>query len=212
MFGLQVSASTLLAFAAVALNVVLGNSIPHESRSELTTRQTNPPPTLVPATWITTTNGLKSPAASSAYRVTIQPTVTLPTVNISVAISVDNAYNLYFNGTLIGSGLDWTTPQQWNILNVNGAGPFVFVILATNYNAPVAGNPMAAIAGFQFINAGGIGFTSFTGSEWKAITPVPIGFEQADFDDSAWPDAFLIGPDGVAPWGLLPTPIDSSLC
>ncbi|KIJ27621.1 hypothetical protein M422DRAFT_271167 [Sphaerobolus stellatus SS14] len=113
MFGFQVSASTLLAFAAVALNVVLGNSIPDESgnfssyylringcRSELTTQQTNTPPVLTPVNWITTTKGSNPAAASSAYRVTIQPPLTFPTVNISGAISVDNAYSLYFNGKL----------------------------------------------------------------------------------------------------------------
>ncbi|KAJ6529321.1 hypothetical protein B0H19DRAFT_1274355 [Mycena capillaripes] len=177
------------------------------------------PPDLTLASWMWTNDTLDTgvPGGSSAFRLTFQPSTEFELANISVAISTDNAYSLYFNGTLIGNGLDWTTPNVWTIKDVPSTGPWVFAILGTNYNADL--NPAGIIASFRASNdalqafyiwyTGQIAIPSVV---WKAMDPVPEGFASPTFDDSAWPPAVIEAAYGGGPWGVLPTPVPASLC
>ncbi|KAF8136813.1 hypothetical protein K438DRAFT_1881766 [Mycena galopus ATCC 62051] len=177
------------------------------------------PPDLTLASWMWNNNTLMTgfPGGSSAFRLTFHPNTAFPLANISVAISTDNAYSLYFNGTLIGSALDWTKPNVWTINNVPSTGPWVFAIMGTNYNAQL--NAAGIIASFRASNAalqslyiwytGQIAIPSVV---WKAMYPVPEGFASPTFDDSAWPPAVIEAPYGGGPWGILPAPVPASLC
>ncbi|KAJ7775380.1 hypothetical protein B0H16DRAFT_1712964 [Mycena metata] len=178
------------------------------------------PPDLTLASWMWNNNTLNTgfPAGSSAFRLTFHPSIEFPVANISVAISTDNAYSLYFNGTLIGNALDWTKPNVWTINNVPSTGPWVFAILATNY-FDASLNPAGIIASFRASNAALQAFYIwYTGQiaipsvVWKAMFPVPDGFANPTFDDSAWPPAVLEAPYGGGPWGNLATPVPASLC
>jgi hypothetical protein len=100
--------------------------------SDLVGQAFNPgPPSLTVASWMwTNSSGVTGvPPGSSSFRLTFHPAPVFPLANISVAISTDNAYNLYLNGTLVGSALDWTAPNVWKILNVPSNGPWIFSIL-----------------------------------------------------------------------------------
>ncbi|KAJ7931960.1 hypothetical protein B0H13DRAFT_2308109 [Mycena leptocephala] len=141
------------------------------------------PPEITLASWMWTTD-----TSNTAF----------PLANISVTISADNAYALYFNGSLIGNGLDWKTPNVWTINNVPSHGPWGFAILATNYYDVTAVNPAGIIASFRASNdalqefyiwyTGQIAIPSVV---WKAMDAVPEGFESPPFDDSAWPPAVI---------------------
>ncbi|KAJ7055875.1 hypothetical protein C8F01DRAFT_1087732 [Mycena amicta] len=169
------------------------------------------PPDLTIASWMWNNNTLNTgfPAGSSAFRLTFEPIAKIPVANISVAISADNAYSLYLNGTLIGNGLSWPTPNVWTINNVPSTGAWVFAIMATNY-ADASLNPAGVIASFVASNdALQASYTWYTGQittpsvVWNAMYPVPEGFASPTFDDSAWPTAVIEAPYGGGPWGAV---------
>ncbi|KAJ7133201.1 hypothetical protein C8R44DRAFT_870636 [Mycena epipterygia] len=179
-----------------------------------------PPPDLTIASWMWNNNTLSTgfPTGSSAFRLTFEPNPKFALVNISVAISADNAYSLYLNSTLIGNGLEWPTPNVWTINNVPSNGPWVFAIMGTNY-ADTNLNPAGIIASFVASNDTlQVTYNWYTGQiavpsvAWKAMYPVPNGFASPTFDDSAWPTAVIEAPYGGGPWGGLPTPVPASLC
>ncbi|KAJ7810997.1 hypothetical protein B0H14DRAFT_3480106 [Mycena olivaceomarginata] len=169
--------------------------------NELVGRAFNPgPPDLTLASWIwTTTSGV---------------TGVLP------AISVDNAYSLYFNNTLVGNSPDWTVPNVWTITNVPSNGPWVFAIMATNY-PDAALSSAGVIASFRASNDAQQAFYSWHTGQiatpatpsvvWKGINSVPNNFAMPTFDDSAWPSAVIEAPYGGGPWGRLPAPVPKSL-
>ncbi|KAJ7792066.1 hypothetical protein B0H14DRAFT_3890220 [Mycena olivaceomarginata] len=163
------------------------------------------PPSLTVASWMwTNSSGVTGvPPGSSSFRLTFHPAPVFPLANISVAISTDNAYNLYLNGTLVGSALDWTAPNVWTILNVPSNGPWIFSILATNYDDPVVLTPAGIIASFRASNDAQQAFYDwYTGQiaipsvVWKANPAVPNNFASPTFDDSAWANAVIEAPEG----------------
>ncbi|KAK7048900.1 hypothetical protein R3P38DRAFT_2871967 [Favolaschia claudopus] len=223
MFGLRAVSSIVALCFAVAVkampssNVTLGSGSPGQAFP--------PTPDLTAASWIwTSTKGLTGVApAASAFRLTVFPGTAFnalgPSANISVAISVDNAYNLYLNGKLIGSGLDWESPNIWTINNVPTTQPWVFAILATNYVLALnsaAVNPAGIIASFVASSASTqkAEFWS-TGPapnpQWKGTNLAPDDFASTTLEDSAWPAAVVMTPYGGGPWGR-PVPVPASLC
>jgi hypothetical protein len=62
-------------------------------------------------------------------RRTFQPLIVLPLVTLKIAITADNAYYLYVNGKLVGTGLDWTSPAGWTVNNVPGNVPIAVAIV-----------------------------------------------------------------------------------
>ncbi|KAJ7839959.1 hypothetical protein B0H14DRAFT_3458412 [Mycena olivaceomarginata] len=192
--------------------------------NDLVSRAFNPgPPDLTLASWIwTSSSGLTGvPPGASAFRLTFHPSPNFPLANITVAISVDNAYSLYFNNTLVGNSIDWTAPNVWTIRDVPSNGPWVFAIMATNYPDGTPGNPAGVIASFRASNNAQQAFYSWHTGQiatpatpsvvWKGINSVPNNFAMPTFDDSAWPSAVIEAPYGGGPWGHLGAPVPKSL-
>jgi len=216
---MKFTASVISSFFAAALLAVTGvNTVAGSTLAplEVAARQLSPP-SFVGGSWIWSNNsdGNDTPAGVSAFRITIPQLTTTP-VNISVAITADNAYNLYLNGNFIGTGLNFGAPDQWNILNVPGnVGSYVFSVTAINYIADGSVNTAGLIAAFEFSDTLGPiknFWTGGVGVKMLAVPNVPEGFQNPDFDDSAWSNATVIGPYGIAPWGFLITPIPGTTC
>ncbi|KAK7022313.1 hypothetical protein R3P38DRAFT_3195694 [Favolaschia claudopus] len=220
MFGFRAVSSIVALCFAVAVKAMPSSDA--TIGSGLAAKVFPPIPDFSGASWIwTTTQGLTGvPPGTSTFRLTIPSDTTLgPSANISVAISVDNAYNLYLNGKLIGSGLDFSQPNIWTINNVPTTQPWVFAILATNYavalNDPTV-NPAGIIASFvaSSMSTQQAKFWS-TGPapnpQWKGTDFAPVDFWGTTLDDSAWPAAVVLAPFGGGPWGT-PVPGPASLC
>ncbi|KAK7022279.1 hypothetical protein R3P38DRAFT_1114761 [Favolaschia claudopus] len=224
MFGLgAVSTIVALCFAVVV------NTMPSSDATigsvGLAAQAFPPIPDFSAASWIwTSTNGLTGvPPGASAFRLTVPVDTAFntfgPSANISVAISADDAYNLYLNGKLFGSRRDFLQSNIWTINNVPTTQPWVFAILATNYagalNSPTA-NPAGIIASFvasssstqkaEFWSTG-----PAPNPQWKGANLAPNHFYSTTMDDSDWPAAVVLTPFGDAPWGR-PVPVPASLC
>ncbi|KAJ7611599.1 hypothetical protein FB45DRAFT_940389 [Roridomyces roridus] len=158
------------------------------------------------ANWIWTSEVSASgnaPAGNRAFRRTYTPPPGQTPTSATVIIVADNAYTLYVNGILIGSGTNFHTAQTYNItLGPVPAKEIVFAVLAQNQaGAATPAGLLAAIAintancncaaGVMFVTDGG----------WKSNTGTPTGFQLPGYNDSTWPAATVEGTFGVAPWG-----------
>ncbi|KAF5381909.1 hypothetical protein D9757_007552 [Collybiopsis confluens] len=173
----------------------------------------NNPQSLATSQWIWTNEpspGLYPPGAR-AFRYTM----TLPAGHTSgtatVMIDVDNQYSLYINGVFVGTGTNFLTAQKY-VAAVQGP-QLVFAVYAQN--TATVPNPAGLLASIQVTSQDNLSYcsncnstTSFvTDNSWKAFPgPVPSGFEQPGFDDSAWPQATMEGQNGVPPWNNIAAP------
>ncbi|KAJ7353631.1 hypothetical protein DFH08DRAFT_69235 [Mycena albidolilacea] len=168
--------------------------------------------------WTTSAGITNVPAGTSAFRLTFHPSPVFPLANITIAITTDNAYNLYFNNTLVGSSIDWPTPNVWTILNVPSNGPWIFAVLATNFQQTTI-NPAGVIASFRASNDAQQAFYNWWTGQiaspsvvWKAMSQAPNDFAQPSLNDSTWPSAVILTPYGGGQWGFLPAPVAKTLC
>ncbi|KAK7048904.1 hypothetical protein R3P38DRAFT_3175157 [Favolaschia claudopus] len=221
MFGLRAVTSIVALCFAVAVKAMPSSDA--IIGSGLAVTQFPPVPDFSNASWIwTSTKGLTGvPPGTAAFRLTVPgPTILGPSANISVAISVDNAYSLYLNGKLIGNGVQGINANIWTINNVPTNTPWVFAIMATNYALSLnntAVNPAGIIASFvaSSLSTQNAKFWS-TGPapnpQWKGTDLAYDNFYTTTLDDSAWPAAVVMVGYGGAPWGTLPPAVPASLC
>ncbi|KAJ7632111.1 lectin [Roridomyces roridus] len=168
----------------------------------------NPPVlSLTNADWIWTSeiSGGNAPAGNRAFRRTYSPAPNQgPSTNATVIIVADNAYTLYVNGFLIGSGTDFHTAQTYNIA-LDPANETVFAVFTMNQaGVPTPAGLLAAIEVYTVGCNCTSGALLITDGTWKSNTGTPAGFELPGYDDSAWPAATIEAHFGVAPWGDVP--------
>ncbi|KAG6818957.1 hypothetical protein H0H93_016875, partial [Arthromyces matolae] len=162
----------------------------------------NPGPSLQNAQWIWT-NELKGPGSSvpigsRAFR----RTVTLPNgrlaIQAKVLIATDNAFTLYINGLLVGSGESFTVANRY-VVNFPPTSRVVIAVYATNVPP---GGPAGVFAAFDLVSCDCSYDDYFvTDGQWKYSLGTPSGFINPDYDDSAWAWAVTEGGYGASPWG-----------
>ncbi|KIK55378.1 hypothetical protein GYMLUDRAFT_205669 [Collybiopsis luxurians FD-317 M1] len=173
------------------------------------------PQSLVRSQWIWTNEagpGQPFPTGARAFRYTLELPAGQTSGTATVMIVVDAEYSLYINGGFIGSGTVFTVAQKYVVPNVQGP-EIVFAVYAVNTGGTP--NPAGLLASIQVVSqddnsyCGECDSTSYvvSASGWKVFPgPVPSGFEQPGFDDSAWPEATEQGQNGVTPWPDIATP------
>lgn len=116
-----------------------------------------------------------------------------------IIIDSDNAYVLYINGNLIGSGSDWQVAQRWKFTLDYPTDDIVIAVNATSTGGPAG---LIVAIGFDAADCN-CTTTRFAISDgtWKANHTVPAGFELVDYDDCDWTPVVVEGAYGVAPWG-----------
>jgi alpha-L-rhamnosidase len=155
------------------------------------------------ADWLwNTANAATTTTAGTIYlRKTF--TVTDPSTISSAILRVngDDGEMTYVNGTLVASSAanvnnGWQTSQVADIKSLLVAGTNVIAIAGLNISANASGIIAAAQLDTTRI---------VTDGTWKALpgTPAspPDGWNTASFDDSAWPNANVLGGYGISPWG-----------
>ncbi|KAJ7611617.1 lectin [Roridomyces roridus] len=155
------------------------------------------------ASWIWTNEvvGGNAPSGNRAFRRTYTPPPGQTPTSATIIISADDAYSLYVNGVLVGSGNSWGTAQTYSI-GLAPAANYVFAVFAQNQGTTP--NPAGLIAAIQ-INIAQCDCAApvlfVTDGEWTSNTGTPAGFQLPGFDDSTWPAATIEGPFGISPWG-----------
>jgi hypothetical protein len=109
--------------------------------------------------------------------------------NLAVTVAADDGYELYINGTLVGSGSVWYTAQTYSVTPIPGINT---VAIQCTDRADKAG----LVAMVVFNND-----TVVTDERWKVTTTETSGWETVSFDDVPWQKATSYGLLSTAlPW------------
>jgi alpha-L-rhamnosidase len=111
------------------------------------------------------------------------------------AVTADNDFELFVNGTRVGAETDWREAATFNVQELLHAGDNVIAVRATNVDGP-AGLALA----LDVAQASGTTSVS-SDATWKAANSAGGTFMEAAFDDSAWVSAQALVAFGGAPWG-----------
>ena len=116
----------------------------------------------------------------------------------SAFVDVDNAYDLYIDGHLIGSGSSWDSTDAFNF-QASCDTPTVYAIHGVDFEQTAGEAAAGMIAEFNHC-----GEVIRTNTRWKCIasdlpngSPLPPDFMYPTFDDSAWQPATNFGRNGA---------------
>ncbi len=134
-----------------------------------------------------TDQGVPALTSTATYTIHVTYTSGQPA---DIKISCDNGYELYLNGTLVGSGGNWEQAGLYPSLSlVNGKN----IIAVKGMDAGGA----AALLAEVVTNGQRLG----TGTGWKVSLTAPTNWKDVAYDDSAWVAATDYGAYGTSPWG-----------
>ncbi len=109
-----------------------------------------------------------------------------------ITITADNLFDLYFNGSFVGSADDWQTAHSYSVPVIDGSN--IIAVKGTDL-----GEPASILAEIQTATQ-----TLGTSGSWKYSLSLVPGWEQAGFDDSSWSNADDNGAYGAPglPWSF----------
>jgi HEAT repeat protein len=123
----------------------------------------------------------------------------------SLQITCDNGYELYVNGSFLGSDIGaesavWQSVESYDIGAFLKAGRNVVAVRATDL-----GGQAGLIVGMQIELADGQAVQLSTDASWRtAASNDPTGFAELSFvEDASWSHPAVIGKNGCAPWGVV---------
>lgn len=109
--------------------------------------------------------------------------------DIVVTIAADDVYQVYLNGTLLGSESNWHNASTYSGPSI--AGKNVIAVKGTDMDG-LAG----VVVKIEFNNE-----LYVSDNSWRVTTTLEDGWETVDFDDQNWPKATSLGMHGTAlPW------------
>jgi len=124
----------------------------------------------------------------------------------SITITADNYYDLYVNGTLVGSQNNsdgtwgWDVPETWTLDLSPGTA---LIAVAARDESAASGSGIGLIAKIVFAD----GSTYVTDTSWKVSDQGPPGWEGVNFDDSGWSPPLDEGAYDSLPWVRFAAPI-----
>lgn len=126
---------------------------------------------------------------------------------VAITITADNYYDLYVNGTLVGSQNNadgrygWDVPETWVVDIAPGVG---LIAVAARDESPASNSGIGLIA--KIVVTGGQ--TYVTDGSWRVSEFGPDGWYGLGYDDSAWSPPLDEGPYNSVPWTNYAAPLD----
>ncbi|KAF8961825.1 hypothetical protein BDZ97DRAFT_1827333 [Flammula alnicola] len=163
------------------------------------------PPDLTKGFWIWTkevvAGGGVVPGCARPFRKVV-PGVDCPVNRLTIDITCDNMYTLYVNGKLVGSGIEFTTPQRYTV-KFEDTNKVVVAVYAVQ--DPVSLAQVGLICSGVVWNSQEKSpkETPFiTDGTWKTFEGDNFdrNFIKEDFNDQSWKDAVVEGPYLTGPW------------
>ncbi|KAG6877579.1 hypothetical protein C0993_005909, partial [Termitomyces sp. T159_Od127] len=169
----------------------------------------DPGPSLQSAQWIWTNEltapGSNVPAGSRAFHKTVLTPNNELVVQAKILIATDNAFTIYVNCLLVGSGESFRVADRY-VVNFPPTSRVVIAVYATNFASPAG-----VFAAFDLVTCNCSDDVSFvTDGSWKYNLESPADFIDPNFDDSAWPFAVTEGGFGAKTWGQTTVPTTNS--
>jgi alpha-L-rhamnosidase len=113
-----------------------------------------------------------------------------------IAVTCDNAFTLFVNGTEIGSGDNLNDVQRFDVAQRLKAGNNTLAVKCYN-----EGGPAGLLLSARVVLAGGKIVDLKTDDQWKSSPAETTGWNQPDGDESGWQSPKIMGSYGDAPWG-----------
>jgi mono/diheme cytochrome c family protein len=115
--------------------------------------------------------------------------------------TADNSCELFVNGKSVGKLDNWAMPFQVDVADALIAGKNVLAIKAANGGS--SPNPAGVIGEVVALGADGkhVGLLS-TDESWRVSEVEAAGWQKAEFSDSAWTAAAVLGDASVDPWQI----------
>lgn len=120
-----------------------------------------------------------------------------PVHEATVAVTCDNAYELWCNGERVGADEDWYGVEVYDLTNLVRPGRNVLAARCLNHGPGSAG--LLLEAGVVTRDGGYVQVVSEPG--WKVAKNAPDGWQAPDFDESGWAEAVSVGKHPCPPWG-----------
>lgn len=166
-------------------------------------QETANPPSFEGASWIWYPQGDPADSAPPGTRY-FRRTFDLPAGDQITAaqlqLTADDGFTLYVNGQEIASSPhvadSWRTATVVDISTALQTGRNVVAVEANN----TAQGP-AGVIGKLHVEGSDDPLDLVTDSAWRSADIAADGWQQPDFDDSAWPEAREAAPYGSGPWG-----------
>ena len=118
----------------------------------------------------------------------------------SFVLTADDGFTLYVNGQALASSPritdSWRTAMLVDVAAALHAGRNVIAIEAVNTST----GPAGLIGKLHVEGSVGDPLDLVTDDTWKSANTAATGWQQPDFDDSAWPAARVAAPYGSGPW------------
>lgn len=112
-------------------------------------------------------------------------------------ITVDNHYVAYVNGHQVGSDAEWNSVEKYDVARHLVVGKNVLAVIAKNQGG-VAG----AIARLHVVTSDKKELLVGTDEKTQITQALHADWLKADFDDSTWPTAVVLGDATIGPWSL----------
>jgi len=119
-----------------------------------------------------------------------------PVEKLDILIAADNAYELWVNGRMIGSGSDWESPQHFEVPRPVARQRSVIAVKATN-----AGEVAGLICRTRAWLRDGSTSDIPSDESWRCSPESRGGWETLRFDDSSWEPPRVLGEYPCRPWG-----------
>jgi hypothetical protein len=123
-------------------------------------------------------------------------------------VSADNSYTLWINAKEVHQGSDWQTPDEVSIKDYLKQGDNVLALAVNNSEASAAG----LIAALRLQGTDGKAQTVCTDGSWLTGASEVNGWRDDVKNPEGWQAARVMGPVGMAPWGLSALGKNGSLC
>ena len=105
---------------------------------------------------------------------------------VQLAVTADNVIDVYHDGRVVLNNGDWT---QSSVINLENPCVLAFEAYDAGVNEGILASTSTGVV---------------TDETWRCTTVLEPDWHTFAFDDSAWPQARVVGAHGVSPWGNFP--------
>lgn len=126
-----------------------------------------------------------------------------------LTVAADNRADLYLNGHAIGRARHHRMTVIFDVRDALKPGRNVLAARVENISP--GNSPAGLLARLDLDYASGDPGAVTTDAEWRTAREEAGGWIEADFNDTAWEAARVIGPAGIKPWGVVLWPEDYPL-
>ena len=167
---------------------------------------------LTGCSWIGYPEGYKDTTAAPGlrcYRCTFELPAKQTVSKAELSLAGDNSFECWVNGESVMSGHSFSAASQKEVAARLHPGKNLIAVLVNNVGETP--NPAGLVGKLTVSFDKGAPLVIATDKQWKAHNQEAAQWQQTAFNDAAWKPANVLGPVGMAPWGVVACQEDRTL-